>query len=197
MPKIEVNKVAEVLKSQDEIAPALLRRIMEQLNLAVQPDPSDDDKPPALKKQFVILISDPERKLPSGDFVGWVLQLPESESVATTIDRVLRSAYDYNTTKKGRLLPVQTIGEAIESVPAKAFKEADLWVKTKTPVLMLRTDNEIPNTPGLFGDGERGNYTPKSSKPEPRRVPRRIAVDGVVVTAEDGAATPDEQDTNA
>ena len=36
------------------------------------------------------------------------------------------------------------LGGAIENVPAKAFKEADVWIKTKTPVLMLRTDNEIP-----------------------------------------------------
>ena len=76
--------------------------------------------------------------------VGWVLQLPESESVATTLDRIFRSAYDYNTTKKGQLMPVKTVGEAIEVIPAKAFKEADLWVKSKTPVLVLKTDNEIP-----------------------------------------------------
>jgi hypothetical protein len=30
-------------------------------------------------------------------------------------------------------------------VPAKIFKETDLWVKTKTPVLVLRTNNEIPH----------------------------------------------------
>ncbi len=143
MPKIEVNKVAEILK-KNEISPAILRRIVEELNLAVQPDPGEEEKPPPVKKQFAILVSDPDGRLPKHDFVGWVLQLPENESVATTLDRVLRSAYDFNTTKKGRLLPVKTIGEAIENVPAKAFKEADLWVKTKTPVLVLRTDNEIP-----------------------------------------------------
>jgi hypothetical protein len=92
----------------------------------------------------VILISDPDGRLPKHDFVGWVLQIPESESVATTTDRIFRSCYDYNTTKKGRLLPVKTVGEALEAVPAKQFKEADVWVKSKTPVLMLRTDNEIP-----------------------------------------------------
>ena len=43
-------------------------------------------------------------------------------------------------------MPVKTVGEAIENVPAKLFKESDVWVKTKTPVLVLRTDNEIPNT---------------------------------------------------
>lgn len=143
MPKIEVNKVAEILK-KNELSPAVLRRVIEEMNLAVQPDPGDEDSPPAIKKQFVILVSDPEGRMPKHDFVGWVLQIPESESVATTVDRVCRSAYDFNTTKKGRLLPVKTIGEAIENVPAKAFKEADVWVKTKTPVLMLRTDNEIP-----------------------------------------------------
>lgn len=141
--KLTVNKVAEVLK-KNEVSPAILRRIIEELNLAAQPDPSDEDSPPAIKKQFVILVSDPGNEMPKRDFVGWVLQIPESESVATTVDRLCRSAYDYNTTKKGRLLPVKTIGEAIENVPVKAFKEADVWVKTKTPVLMLRTDNSIP-----------------------------------------------------
>jgi len=31
----------------------------------------------------------------------------------------LRSAYDYNMTKKGQLYPVKTVGEALEAVPAK------------------------------------------------------------------------------
>jgi hypothetical protein len=143
MPKIEVNKVAEILK-KNEISPAILRRIVEEMNLAAQPDAGDDEKPPAVKKQFVIVVSDPDGKLPKHDFVGWVVQIPESESVATTLDRIFRSSYDFNTTKKGRLMPVKTVGEAIENVPAKAFKEADVWVKTKTPVLVIRTDNEIP-----------------------------------------------------
>ena len=143
MPKIEVNKVAEILKKND-ISPAIMRRVIEEINLAAQPAGGEEEKPPAVKKQFVILVSDPDGKLPKHDFVGWVLQIPDTESVATTLDRVFRSSYDFNTTKKGRLMPVKTVGEAIENVPGKHFKEADVWVKTKTPVLMLRTNNEIP-----------------------------------------------------
>jgi hypothetical protein len=143
MPKIEVNKVAEILK-KNELSPGVLRRVVEEMNLAVQPDPGDVDQPPAVKKQFVILVSDPEGRMPKQDFVGWVLQIPDTESVATTLDRLFRSAYDFNTTKKGRLMPVKTVGEALEHVTAKHFKEADLWVKTRTPVLVLKTDNEIP-----------------------------------------------------
>jgi hypothetical protein len=143
MAKIDVNKVAEILK-KNHIDPALLRKVVEEMNLAVQPDAGEDEKPPAVKKQFVILVSDPEGKMPKTDLVGWVLQIPETESVVTTPDRIFRSSYDYNTTKKGQLLPVKTVGEAIENVPGKFFKEADVWVKTKTPVLVLKTDNDIP-----------------------------------------------------
>jgi hypothetical protein len=143
MPKIDVSKVAEILKKA-EIDPALLRRVIEEMNLVVQPDPGDEDKPPAVKKQFVILVSDPEERLPKTDFAGWILQIPETESVATTQERIIRSAYDYNATRKGRLYPAKTVGEAIENIPAKHFKEAELWVKTKSPVIVLRTDNEIP-----------------------------------------------------
>ena len=142
MPKIEVNKVAEILK-KNQIDPKLLRQIVEEMNLLTQPE-TDEEKPPAVKKQFVVLVSDPEDRLPKNDFVAWVLQIPENESPVTTQERILRATYDFNTTRKGRLNPAKTIGEALENVPAKNFKEAEVWVKTKTPVLMLRTDNEVP-----------------------------------------------------
>ena len=143
MPKIDVSKVAEILQ-RNHIEPAVLRRILEEINHVVQPDPAEENQPPPVKKQWMILISDPEHRLPPDDFAGWVVQIPENESPVTTQDRIFRGAYDFNTTKRGRLLPVTTVGEAFENVPAKHFKEAELWVRTKTPVIMLRTDNRIP-----------------------------------------------------
>ena len=142
MPKIDVNKVAEILK-KNQVDPKILRQIVEAMNILAQAE-SDEEKPPAVKKQWAILISDPEDRLPKTDFAGWVLQIPEDESVATTQDRIFRAVYEFNTTKKGRLLPSKTVGEALENVPAKHFKETGVWVKSKTPVLMLKTDNEIP-----------------------------------------------------
>jgi hypothetical protein len=143
MPKIDVSKVAEILQ-RNHLDPAVLRRIIEEINVVVQPDPADDDAPPPVKKQFLILVSDPEHKLPKDDFTGWVVQIPEDESPVTAPERLFRGAYDFNASKRGRQLPVKTVGEALENVGAKYFKEAELWVKTKTPVLMLRTDNRIP-----------------------------------------------------
>ncbi len=149
MSKIEVKKAAEIIKSE-QVDPVTLRRIVEKMNLETQPEPGEE-KLPAVKKQFVVIVSDPEGRLPKNDFVAWVVQIPESESPSTTLDRIFRSAYDFNTTKKGRLLPVKTVGEAIECVPAKFFKEADAWIKTKTPVLVVKTDNAIPRETSSIG----------------------------------------------
>jgi hypothetical protein len=63
------------------------------------------------------------------------------------MERVHKAAYDFNASRRGRKLPVETIGEAFESVPAKNFKDVEVWVKTKTPVLVLSTDNKLPKTP--------------------------------------------------
>jgi hypothetical protein len=143
MPKIDINKVAEILK-RNEVEPALLRQIVEEMQMVAQPE-NDEEKAPAVKKQFCFLLSDPEGRMPEGvDFAGWVVQIPEEESVATTVERIFRAAYEFNTTKRGRLLPVKTIGEAMEHVAAKHLKEAQVWVKTKEPVLVVRTDNKIP-----------------------------------------------------
>jgi hypothetical protein len=142
MPKIEVNQVTEVLK-RNQVDPKLLRQIVEEMNTITQAE-SEEEKAPAVKKQFCVLVSDPEGKLPNTDFVAWVLQIPEEESPATLQERIFHAAYEYNATQKGRLYPAKTVGEALENVPAKHFKESQTWVKTKTPVLMLRTDNSIP-----------------------------------------------------
>jgi hypothetical protein len=143
MAKIDVNKVAEILK-KNHIDPAVLRRVVEEMNLAVQPDPGDGDQAPPVKKQHIILVSDPNGKMPKHDLTGWVLQIPENESPASVEERLLKGTYDYNASKKGRLYPAKTVGDAIEAVPSKFFREVELWVKTKEPVLVLRTDNEIP-----------------------------------------------------
>jgi len=91
-----------------------------------------------------VLLSDPSGKLPQKDLTGWVVQIPESASPYSTTDRIFKGAYDFNASKKGRLLPVKSIGEALESASAKYFKESELWVKTKLPVAVVVTDNVLP-----------------------------------------------------
>ncbi|HTL66916.1 MAG TPA: hypothetical protein VL200_04585 [Lacunisphaera sp.] len=143
MAKIEVSQVAELLKKH-KIEPSILREIVQEMNEIIAPAADEDIKPPPMKKQFVVLLSDPAGKLPAKELTGWVVQIPENASPYSTTDRVFKGAYDYNASKRGRLLPVKSVGEALESTSAKYFKEAELWVKTKTPVAVVITDNVLP-----------------------------------------------------
>jgi len=144
MAKIDVAKVADILR-HNHLEPAVMRRILEQINSVTEKAAeAEEQKPPAVKKQFVVLVSDPEGALPSTDFAAWVVQLPEDASPLSTQERIAKAAFDFNASRRGRALPVKTIGEAMETVPAKNFKEVELWVKTKTPVQVLSTDNALP-----------------------------------------------------
>ena len=155
MPKIDINQAAEILKRND-LDPALLRQIVEGMNQAVEPE-VDEEQPPAVKKQFSIVVSDPAGVLPQKhEFTGWVFQIPEDASVTSTLERLHKAAYDFNTTKKGRMMPAKSVADAVENIPAKHFKEQQLWVKTKCPVFVLRTDNEIPMEK-TDRDARRGN----------------------------------------
>lgn len=145
MAKIEVSQVAEILKKK-KLDPELLREVVEEMNEVTQPSADEPIAAPAPKKQFVILLSDPKGTLPKRDLVGWVLQIPENASPFSITDRVCKGAYDFNASKRGRMLPVKSIGEAIESVGAKFFKESELWVKTKLPVQAIVTNNVLPRS---------------------------------------------------
>ncbi len=104
---------------------------------------SDDVKPPTEKKQFIIVVSDPNKQIKT-DLTGWVLQIPESASISSVLDRLKTAMYDFNASKAGRLLPVKTIGEGIESAKKKFFTARDITIKTKTPVFVVVTDNVLP-----------------------------------------------------
>ena len=91
-----------------------------------------------------MLVSDPDGILEEKDMVGWIAQIPEDDSVASTADRIHSAAYEYNATPKGTRMPVETIGEACEVVPAKLFKEQSVWIKSKTPLLIVPVNNKIP-----------------------------------------------------
>lgn len=142
MAKVDLDLVKFVLV-RNEIETRKVAQIMEEVRKEMEMQAAETPKEPAVKKQFVVMVSDPQGEL-TKDFVGWVVQIPEDDSVATTEERLVRAAYEFNVSPKGRRMPVQTIGEACEAVPARLLKEQQVWVKTKEPVLVVKTANQIP-----------------------------------------------------
>ena len=144
MPKIDIETLRFILQ-RNESDIRKVAEIMKEVELELKAEEEERAlRPPPVKKQFVMLVSDPEGTLKEKDRVGWVAQIPEDDSVATTGGRIHNAVYEYNATPKGTRMPVETIGEACEVVPAKLFKEQNVWIKSKTPLLIVPIDNEIP-----------------------------------------------------
>lgn len=143
MAKVDLDIVKYVLE-HTEMEARQVAGIIEQITKEQEMLDAEKPKEPAVKKQFVMLVSDPSGELPNKDYVGWVAQIPEDDSPATTEERIHRAAYEFNTTPKGRRMPVSSIGEACESVTARLFKDQQIWIKTKEPILIVKTDNKIP-----------------------------------------------------
>lgn len=142
MSKVDIELVKMVLnRNEPDIrkVSAIIEEINNEMNVV-----EDEEKIPAVKKQFVILVSDPKGELDGKDFVGWVLQIPEDDSPFATEERIIRSAYEFNITPKGRRLPVKTVAEVCEHVGTKITKEQNLWIKTKEPVYVIRTGGKVP-----------------------------------------------------
>ncbi|MDR3117049.1 MAG: hypothetical protein LBT98_00515 [Puniceicoccales bacterium] len=147
MAKVDVDVVRRVLQ-RNEVDGEIIAQILEDLELEVSGDGEGKEDPaPPVKKQFVILVSDPDGKFQEDLFTGWVLQIPEDESPLEVNARLIRAAYEFNRSKKGSRDPARSITDVCEVVPAKVLRMQSVWVRTKEPVLLVRTDNRIPTMP--------------------------------------------------
>ena len=155
MPSLPIENIKMTVKRQEpdvRIQAAIMQDLEDQLK-AIEEEKANN--PPPVKKQFVMLLSDPTGRITPefleasgmGDLVGWVVQIAEDESVHTASQRIIQAAYEFNTSPKGRRMPIETIGEACECVSAKLLKEQQVWIKTKSPVLVIPVANKIPTEP--------------------------------------------------
>ena len=147
--KADIDLVKMVMQRND-LELKTVSKIIEDLHSVLAAE-DKEPKAPSVKKQFVIVLSDPNEKLKdAGDIAGWVVQIPEDDSPALVEERLWKSAYAFNQSPKGRRLPVQTIGECCEVVSTRFTKEESIWIKTKEPVLAVRTNNKIPFEPTVL-----------------------------------------------
>jgi hypothetical protein len=144
MAKVDIELVRKVLQ-RNELDYEVIAQVLGDLEMEISVDEDGEVTAlPPVKKQFVILVSDPDRKFGEELFTGWVLQIPEDQSPLEINAQLIRAAYEFNRTKKGAREPAKTITDVCEIVPQKHLRAQSVWVKTKEPVLLIRTDNQIP-----------------------------------------------------
>jgi hypothetical protein len=147
-------EVVEKAAKDAGISPELRQKMIELLADLEAANEAETEKAPPVKKQFVILVSADSLRNSDAAKIGWVVQIPEEDGPHLTGQRILESAAHFNETKKGRLCPVQTVGEAMENVKAGIFKEHSVWVKTKQPVYVFKIENVLKGAPSVLPEDE-------------------------------------------
>ena len=144
MAKIDIETLKFILQ-RNEPDIRKVNDIMHEVQMELKAEEEERaNRPPAIKKQFSILLSNYNGELNNKDLTGWVVQIPEHDSVTSALGRIHSAAYQFNSTPKGIRTPVATVGEACEVVTAKLFKEQSIWIKTKIPVIAVTCPNTIP-----------------------------------------------------
>ncbi len=149
MPKVDIELVRMVLQ-RAEINAGKIAQILDDIKFESMENAKKEDREPPVKKQFVVILSDPYGKVAATGFeyAAWVVQIPEDENPASALGRIHEGAYDFNVSPKGRKMPLKTVAEACEFGSAKINKEHKLWIKTKEPVLVVTTSGKIPRESG-------------------------------------------------
>ena len=138
MKKVKIEDV-ELALSKNQIDANKAKQVISDLAAALNVE--QEPKGPKTPKEYVILISDTEGVI-NTDLVGWPIQIEEGGDPSTILDKISTAAAQFNNTKKGKKAPLDSIGEAIE-VGGKFFKENAVWSKTKVPVRVIVTNNQL------------------------------------------------------
>jgi len=139
MAKVDLETVQKILK-ENGVDVRLAAAILNQLRDAVAEEAVEREKP--AKKQMLVLVSEPEEGLPK-DLTGWVVQLLEDDDPKEVADKIVEVAKAFNESPKGQRVPVESFGDAVQSIAGKLFKESDLWIKTREPVRIIPVKNSI------------------------------------------------------
>ena len=106
MPKIDVETLKFILQ-RNEPDIRKVNEIMQEIEMELKAEEEEKlNRPPPVKKQFSILITRRHRgELKDKDLTGWVVQIPEDDSVSLCPERIINAAYEFNTTPKGQRMP--------------------------------------------------------------------------------------------
>lgn len=139
MAKVDIELVQRLLKEHG-VDVRVAATILNQIREAAAEEAVEREKPQ--KKEFVVLVSEPEGGLPK-DLIGWVVQYPEDGDPRDVSDTIVEVASAFNSSPKGKRVQVTSFGDACQSLPSKLLKEREVWVKTREPVRVIAVKNSL------------------------------------------------------
>lgn len=98
---------------------------------------------PKQKNEFGVILFDAEGKLVGQEFTAAVYQIPQGDDHGLVLGKISQAAREQVAAARRKKYPIDTMGEAVQSVKRKFIKEKNVNLKTKSPVRVLISDNKL------------------------------------------------------
>jgi hypothetical protein len=144
MPKLDLNVIMGVLQANQTPA-QLLKKIEHGLNEAAKDDEEEKPAPEDQPAYEPLLIT----TVPSGplteDSPFFVLDYDSKKmNHVEAIEKLKAVVWEHNDKTKSKKKQALTIGEAFQFVPGVLLKQNGFKIRYKTPIILVRTSNELP-----------------------------------------------------
>lgn len=154
--KISLEQVEATL-AENKVPKETATKVIEDLKTAIEEEKrlkdADPHKTPRTKNEFGVILYDNTGELTGKDFVASVFQIPTGSDMGIVLDKIRTIAKAHNeNTRSGKKNPVKTFTECFEFVKRRFWKEENVLNKTKEPVRVLITNNEL-NHERFHGSG--------------------------------------------
>lgn len=140
---IKIEEVESVLRNKNIPANVIIQ-VVNELEAVAEENKAEKSAEPKQKNEYGVILLDPNNVVRDNNLTALVVQYPHGENPNTILDRLYAATYAQNAAGKRKKYNIQTVGEAARSVKRKFYKENRLMIKTKEPVLVVKSDNNIP-----------------------------------------------------
>ncbi len=144
MPKLDLNIVMGILQA-NQTPPQLLKKIEHGLNEAAKEDEEEKSAPEEQPSYEPLLITTVENGPLNEDSPFFVLDFDSKKMNHTeVVDNLKRVVWEHNDKTKSKKKHAVTIGEAFQYVPGVLLKQHGFKIRYKTPIILARTKNDLP-----------------------------------------------------
>ncbi len=135
--------VSETLR-ENGIKPEVAKNVLNELKKVNEQTKEEKTPSKRAKKQLVAYIID-ENNLVKEPFIGYIMEIEDSGNPSESFQRVKEAAKNFNSSRKGRKIPVKTVGQTFEFVPKRFWKQEGKATnpKTKNSIYVYPAKNQL------------------------------------------------------
>jgi len=125
----------------------LARKIIADIEKAAEEDKANREPAKRGKSRLHVLLLDPDGVVPKDTLVCWVVKTESEVSSDLVLGRINDAATAYNQSKKGKRIPLKSLGDAIQNCPRKFYKRENpaekTFIQTREPISVVSTGNSL------------------------------------------------------